>query len=63
VEIGLENRSWPADIDVVTVRQKPVMPPSIDFEEAKSFGLFMTEAVLDGRLTELIDLAAVNARL
>ena len=38
------------------------MPPTIDIEEAKSFGLFMAKAVLDGRLTELIDLADVNLR-
>jgi pyruvate dehydrogenase (quinone) len=52
----------PALVDVVTARQELVMPPSINLEEAKSFGLFMAKAVLDGRLGELIDLADVNLR-
>jgi pyruvate dehydrogenase (quinone) len=52
----------PALIDVVTARQELVMPPTINIEEAKSFGLFMAKAVLDGRLAELIDLADVNFR-
>jgi pyruvate dehydrogenase (quinone) len=52
----------PALVDVVTARQELVMPPSINFEEAKSFGLFMAKAVLDGRLGELIDLADQNLR-
>jgi pyruvate dehydrogenase (quinone) len=49
-------------VDVVTARQELVMPPTINLEEAKSFGLFMARAVLDGRLGELIDLADVNLR-
>lgn len=52
----------PALVDVVTERQELVMPPAINFEEAKNFGLFMTEAVLDGRLGQLINLADVNLR-
>ncbi|HEX4158510.1 MAG TPA: ubiquinone-dependent pyruvate dehydrogenase [Rhizomicrobium sp.] len=52
----------PALVDVVTARQELVMPPSINMEEAKSFGLFMAKAVLDGRLGELIDLADVSLR-
>ncbi len=38
------------------------MPPSINLEEAKNFGVFMAKAVLDGRLGELINLADVNLR-
>jgi pyruvate dehydrogenase (quinone) len=52
----------PALVDVVTERQELVMPPAINFEEAKNFGLFMTKAVLDGRLGQLINLADVNLR-
>jgi pyruvate dehydrogenase (quinone) len=32
------------------------MPPVTTVEEAKSFGLFLMKAVLDGRAGELIDL-------
>jgi pyruvate dehydrogenase (quinone) len=52
----------PALVDVVSARQELVMPPNINLEEAKNFGLFMTKAVLDGRLVQLIDLAEVNLR-
>ena len=50
----------PALLDVVTVRQELVMPPTITFAEARKFGLFMIKAVLDGRAGELIDLARVT---
>jgi len=36
------------------------MPPKTTFAEAREFGLFMLKAVMDGRATELIDLAKVN---
>jgi pyruvate dehydrogenase (quinone) len=52
----------PALVDIVSARQELVMPPSINFDEAKNFGVFMTKAVLDGRLGQLIDLADVNLR-
>jgi pyruvate dehydrogenase (quinone) len=38
------------------------MPPTISFEEAKGFSLFMLKAVLSGRGDEIIDLARVNLR-
>jgi pyruvate dehydrogenase (quinone) len=50
----------PALLDVVSVRQELVMPPTTTFEEAHKFGLFMLKAVLDGRAGQLIDLAKVN---
>jgi pyruvate dehydrogenase (quinone) len=50
----------PALLDVVSVRQKLVMPPTTTFDEAYKFGVFMLKAVLDGRAGELIDLAKVN---
>jgi pyruvate dehydrogenase (quinone) len=52
----------PALVDVVSTRQELVMPPDINLEEVKNFGLFTVKAVLDGRLGELIDLANVNLR-
>src|SRR5712672_1272833 len=50
----------PALLDVVTARQELVMPPATTFDEAHKFGVFMLKAVLDGRASELIDLAKVN---
>jgi len=35
-------------------------PPKTTLGEAESFGSFMLKAVLDGRGTELMDLAKVN---
>jgi pyruvate dehydrogenase (quinone) len=36
------------------------MPPTITYEEAKGFSLFMLRAVLNGRADEVLDLAKVN---
>ncbi len=36
------------------------MPPTITYEQAKDFGLFMLTAVLNGRCDEIIDRARVN---
>ena len=59
VEEVLEH-DGPALLDVVSARQELVMPPTTTFEEAHNFGMFMLKAVLDGRASELIDLAKVN---
>lgn len=50
----------PALLDVVSARQELIMPPTTTVEEAANFGLFLIKAVLDGRTTQLIDLAKVN---
>ncbi len=50
----------PALLDVVSARQELIMPPKTTAEEAANFGLFLIKAVLDGRTTQLIDLAKVN---
>jgi pyruvate dehydrogenase (quinone) len=50
----------PALVDVVSARRELAMPPNVTFEEVHKFGLFMIKAVLDGRGSELIDLAKVN---
>lgn len=50
----------PALVDVVSAKQELGMPPKTTFDEAYKFGLFMMKAVLDGRGSELIDLAKVN---
>jgi pyruvate dehydrogenase (quinone) len=50
----------PALLDVMTARQELVMPPTTTFGEAQKFGMFMLKAVLDGRTSQLVDLAKVN---
>jgi pyruvate dehydrogenase (quinone) len=50
----------PALVDVVSVRQELVMPPVTTFDEAHKFGVFMLKSVMDGRGSELIDLAKTN---
>jgi len=54
------NHDGPALVEVLVSRQELSMPPTITFEQAKGFSLFMMEAVLSGRGDEIIDLARVN---
>jgi pyruvate dehydrogenase (quinone) len=56
----LLNHDGPALLEVPVSRQELSMPPTITYEEAKNFGLFMLRAVLSGRGDELVDLAKVN---
>jgi pyruvate dehydrogenase (quinone) len=50
----------PALLDVVTNTQELAMPPSINLEQVKGFGLWAMQAVISGRGTELIDIARTN---
>jgi pyruvate dehydrogenase (quinone) len=50
----------PALVEVAVSRQELSMPPTITYEQAKGFSLFVLRAVLSGRGDELIDLAKVN---
>jgi len=50
----------PALIEIPVSRQELSMPPTITYEQAKGFGLFMMKAILSGRADEIIDLAKVN---
>jgi pyruvate dehydrogenase (quinone) len=50
----------PALVEVLVSRQELSMPPTITFEQAKGFSLFMLRAVLSGRGDEILDLARVN---
>jgi pyruvate dehydrogenase (quinone) len=50
----------PALVEVPVARQELSMPPTITYEQAKGFGLFMLKAVLNGRGDQLIDLAKTN---
>ncbi|PYT96225.1 MAG: ubiquinone-dependent pyruvate dehydrogenase [Acidobacteria bacterium] len=54
------NHNGPALVEVLVSRQELSMPPTITYEEAKGFSLFMLKAVLNGRGDEVIDLAKVN---
>src|ERR1700729_3824958 len=50
----------PALVEVHVSRQELSMPPTISYEQAKGFGIFMLKAVLSGHGDEIIDLARVN---
>jgi len=50
----------PALIEIPVPRQELSMPPTITYEQAKGFSLFMLRVVLSGRVDELVDLAEVN---
>jgi pyruvate dehydrogenase (quinone) len=50
----------PVLVEVLVSRQELSMPPTITYEQAKGFSLFMMKAVLSGRGDEIIDLAKVN---
>jgi pyruvate dehydrogenase (quinone) len=41
-------------------RQELSMPPTITFEQAKGFSLWMAKNVLSGRGDEIVDLAKTN---
>jgi pyruvate dehydrogenase (quinone) len=50
----------PVLIDAVVNRAELAMPPAITAEMAKGFSLYMVKAILSGRGSEIIDLAATN---
>lgn len=50
----------PALVEIPVSRQELAMPPTMTYEQAKGFSLFMMKAVLNGRGDEIIDLAKVN---
>ncbi|MGW3945387.1 ubiquinone-dependent pyruvate dehydrogenase [Micrococcus endophyticus] len=52
----------PALLVVKTERQELTIPPSIEFEQAKGFALYALRTVLDGKGTQLVDLAKANLR-
>lgn len=50
----------PCLVDVVVNRQELAMPPTIELEQAKGFTLYMIRAVMNGRGSEIMDLAKTN---
>src|ERR1700746_2487161 len=59
IEAALAHKG-PVLVDVVSARQELAMPPRTTLEQAYHFGIYMMRAVLDGRATQLVDLAKVN---
>ena len=54
------DHDGPALLDVVTARQELSMPPTIGVEQMKGFSLWVARAVLNGRGSDVIDLARTN---
>ena len=54
------DHSGPALLDAVTAMQELSMPPHIAAKEAAGFSLYTLRALLDGRGTELMELAKTN---
>jgi len=54
------DHAGPALLDVVSARQELSMPPKIGLEQATGFGMWLARAVIDGRGTEILDLAKTN---
>jgi pyruvate dehydrogenase (quinone) len=59
IEAALTHKG-PVLVDVVSARQELAMPPKTTLDQAYHFGMFTMKAVLDGRTSQLIDLAKVN---
>ena len=52
----------PALVCVKVARQELSLPPTIDFEQAKGFGLYLIRAMLNGKGDEIVDLIKTNIR-
>ncbi|WP_206240045.1 ubiquinone-dependent pyruvate dehydrogenase [Novosphingobium terrae] len=52
----------PALVEVITATQELAIPPSLKWEQAKGFSLYMLKAVMSGRGDEVIELAKTNLR-
>jgi pyruvate dehydrogenase (quinone) len=50
----------PVLVDVVTNRMELIMPPKVKMQEVKGFNLYLLKAIIDGRGTDVIDLAKTN---
>jgi pyruvate dehydrogenase (quinone) len=50
----------PALLDVVSARQELAIPPKIGVEQAAGFSLWLAKAVINGRGSEILDLARTN---
>jgi pyruvate dehydrogenase (quinone) len=59
IQVALAHKG-PVLVDVVSARPEFAMPPKTTLDQAYHFGMYMMKAVLDGRATQLIDLAKIN---
>ncbi|MBO2011447.1 ubiquinone-dependent pyruvate dehydrogenase [Hymenobacter negativus] len=50
----------PALVDAVVKRQELSMPPSIELKQAQGFGLYALKALMNGKGSELLELAKTN---
>jgi pyruvate dehydrogenase (quinone) len=63
VETGIAEalkHDGPVLVDAVVNRMELAMPPKVMVEMAKGFSLYMLKAVMDGRATDIIELASSN---
>lgn len=58
--VAMLAHDGPALLDVVSARQELSMPPKVGLEQVTGFGMWLARAVIDGRGTEIIDLAKTN---
>jgi pyruvate dehydrogenase (quinone) len=54
------SHDGPALLNVLTSTQELAMPPAIQMEQVKGFGLWALRTVINGRCDELIDVARTN---
>jgi len=52
----------PALVAVQVAREELSLPPSIDFEQAKGFGIYLVKAMLNHRGNQIVDLVKTNIR-
>ena len=50
----------PVLVDVLTNRMELIMPPKVQMQEVKGFNLYLLKAIIDGRGTDVVDLAKTN---
>jgi pyruvate dehydrogenase (quinone) len=52
----------PALVSVKVANQELSLPPTIDFEQVKGFGIYLIKAMLNHRGNEIVDLIKTNMR-
>lgn len=63
VEAGIKEafeHDGPVLVDAVVARTELPIPPAINAQMAKGFTLYMLRAVMNGRMSEIVDLARTN---
>lgn len=52
----------PALVSIKVAKHELSFPPTIDFEQAKGFGIYLVKAMLNGKGDEILDLVKTNLR-